>query len=268
MEISVVSIMYGEMIPPNRTYEWRSRKHRLAVVETGGPAVLAGGGGTRLEVGDVVVCGELGLINADPHFLSIRGFVLHLQSVHPNGRLPVVIRRANADRSMQEVFDHFSPAGCPQTLLDKIHQALPHLRVLLNRVPPQIAPADDRQPKTGAVDQRLIFINRYIRTHFSKPLTLQLLADLIQCHPTYLSNTYSRVFGTSPMKYLQQYRMKKAKQWLAESDVSVGELAERLGYVSASQFTDLFKKHFAATPTQYRMEVLLSQNKHRIGGTY
>ncbi|WP_397386400.1 helix-turn-helix domain-containing protein [Paenibacillus sp. RRE4] len=105
---------------------------------------------------------------------------------------------------------------------------------------------------SGAIDCRLIKVNRYIRENYSQPLCLHTLSDIIQCHPTYLCNTYSKVFKISPMKYLQSIRMIKAAELLTQSNDSIGEIAKKLGYISNSQFTDLFKRWHGVPPMMYR----------------
>ncbi|MBD2847471.1 helix-turn-helix transcriptional regulator [Paenibacillus sp. IB182496] len=109
----------------------------------------------------------------------------------------------------------------------------------------------------GKIDLRLIYINRYIRKYYYRPITLQLLADIIQCNPVYLSNTYSKVFGVSPIKYLQQIRMRQA-QTLLLNKIPIHEIASHLGYVSNSQFTDIFKRYHDLTPSQFRRNHLKS----------
>jgi YesN/AraC family two-component response regulator len=104
----------------------------------------------------------------------------------------------------------------------------------------------------GKIDNRLILVNRHIRMYYDKPLCLQDLAELIQCNPVYLSNTYSKVYGISPIKHLQNFKMKRATELLQNSALPVGEIANKLGYVSSSQFASLFKAYYGLTPTKYR----------------
>lgn len=105
---------------------------------------------------------------------------------------------------------------------------------------------------SGKIDNRLIMVNRYIRQHYSDPLNLQILADLIMCNPIYLSNTYSKVFLIPPMKYLQNIRMKKARELLKNTKISIKDITVCLGYVSSSQFSSVFKHYNGCTPLEYR----------------
>ncbi|MFF2154438.1 helix-turn-helix domain-containing protein [Paenibacillus chitinolyticus] len=115
---------------------------------------------------------------------------------------------------------------------------------------------------SGKIDPRLIRINRYIRENYYKALTLQSLADLIQCNPVYLSNTYSKVFQITPIKYLQDIRMSKAKELIIRTNKSISTIANQLGYISNSQFTNLFKRYFNMTPTEFRITTLNDAKKY------
>lgn len=106
------------------------------------------------------------------------------------------------------------------------------------------------------IDPRLIQLNRYIRKNYSSQISLQDLADIAGVHPTYLSNTYSRVFNISPIYFINQLRMKKAKELLAQPHLSIKIIATSVGYGSLSQFSSIFKRFYSMSPSQYREEVI------------
>lgn len=113
----------------------------------------------------------------------------------------------------------------------------------------------------GRIDTRLLLVNRYMRKNYYQQLTLQDLADLIGCNPVYLSNMYSKIFKVPPMKYLQRIRMNRAKELISNTSLSISEVAQKLGYVSSSQFGVLFKKHYRSTPYEFRLNYIISVNK-------
>lgn len=96
---------------------------------------------------------------------------------------------------------------------------------------------DTTKKPTGKIDTRLVKVNRYIRQNFEKALTLDHLADYILCNSIYLSNTYSKIFKISPIKYLQKLKMISARERIINSEMSITEIANGLGYSSGSQFT-------------------------------
>ncbi|WP_336783265.1 AraC family transcriptional regulator [Paenibacillus illinoisensis] len=106
------------------------------------------------------------------------------------------------------------------------------------------------------IDPRLIQLNRYIRKNYTTSITLQDLADYVGVHPTYLSNTYSKVFNISPIFYINQLRMITAEELLSHSNIAIKDIASKIGYNSVSQFSSIFKRFHSKTPSQYREDSL------------
>ncbi|EFM11987.1 transcriptional regulator, AraC family [Paenibacillus curdlanolyticus YK9] len=129
--------------------------------------------------------------------------------------------------------------------------------------------ASDRLPFIGQrvrkiaqlerIGSRLIIINRYLRNHYYRPITLDDLASLIGCNSVYLSNTYSKVFNISPIQYLQKIRMQKAREFIHDHSLSISDISRKVGYVSSSQFCTIYKKHFGMTPSENRKFALLDK---------
>ena len=65
---------------------------------------------------------------------------------------------------------------------------------------------------------------------------------------------FTRTVGLPPMEYLLGWRMAVAKDLLRRHDVSVGEVAERVGYGSASTFSTAFSRHVGVPPGRYARE--------------
>lgn len=68
---------------------------------------------------------------------------------------------------------------------------------------------------------------------------------------SYLFRTYN---GISPMAFLTELRMRKARELLESSSISVKEIASRLGYEDPLYFSRQFKKNTGLSPTSYRAE--------------
>ena len=58
--------------------------------------------------------------------------------------------------------------------------------------------------------------------------------------------------GKPPLEYLTIWRMQLAKRWLHQTDMSMGELAPRLGYTSEDAFKRAFKREVGTAPGAYR----------------
>ncbi|MCP1185193.1 AraC family transcriptional regulator [Paenibacillus sp. 1781tsa1] len=104
----------------------------------------------------------------------------------------------------------------------------------------------------GKIDNRLIIVHRMIRSQYSEPLTLEDMAARISCNPVYLSNTYKKVFGCSPIKSLQKIRVQKGRELLKHTDLTINEITKSVGYISSSQFSGYYKKYYGRSPSEYR----------------
>jgi AraC-like DNA-binding protein len=65
---------------------------------------------------------------------------------------------------------------------------------------------------------------------------------------------FTRAVGVAPMEYLLAWRMALAKDLLRREDVGIAEVAERVGYGSASTFSTAFSRHVGLPPGQYARE--------------
>jgi len=117
-------------------------------------------------------------------------------------------------------------------------------------------PEQPQDSSKGKIDPRLLHVHRFIRNNYISDLSLHDLANLIDVTPTYLSNTFTKVFNDSPIYYLNQLRMKKAIELLiSKPDLTVINIATMVGYHSSSQFCSLFKRFHSKSPSQYREEM-------------
>jgi AraC-like DNA-binding protein len=62
---------------------------------------------------------------------------------------------------------------------------------------------------------------------------------------------FTRTVGVAPMEYLLFWRVAVAKDLLRRQDISVGDVAERVGYGSASTFSTAFSRHVGQPPRRY-----------------
>ena len=60
------------------------------------------------------------------------------------------------------------------------------------------------------------------------------------------------MYGTTPIKYINNLRMKKAKELLANSDMSISEISELVGFQSIHYFSRNFKEREGCAPLAYR----------------
>jgi len=78
------------------------------------------------------------------------------------------------------------------------------------------------------------------------------LAGKLRYDYTYLSNLFSEVEGTTIEKYYIAQRIEKVKELLVYDELSLAQIAHRLGYSSAAYLSAQFKKITGLTPTFYK----------------
>ncbi len=92
----------------------------------------------------------------------------------------------------------------------------------------------------------------YIETHLTEAISLNSVADHMCLSPTYFSALFKKYCDSSFQDYLIQRRIEKAKQLLAQGELRVYEVADRVGYSDPRYFSELFRKHVGVNPAKYR----------------
>lgn len=92
----------------------------------------------------------------------------------------------------------------------------------------------------------------YIGENLAAPLSNKHVADAFGLHPNYVSYLVKFYTGMPLHKYLLQARISHAMDLLSKGDVSIGEVAERCGFVDIYHFSKAFKKIVGTSPSKYR----------------
>ena len=95
-------------------------------------------------------------------------------------------------------------------------------------------------------------VNEYISTQFMKRITIDSLSDQFDIPTSTLKRCFKGVYGTTIHHYLKECRINAAKHLLQESDQSILEIANAVGYENGSKFTSAFKEATDVTPSAYR----------------
>ncbi|MDF2837195.1 MAG: hypothetical protein K0Q63_2835, partial [Paenibacillus sp.] len=106
-------------------------------------------------------------------------------------------------------------------------------------------------------------IERYLRGSYRDAISMDSLAGLFHYSTHYIVRMFKRKFGCSPLAFLVTIRMEAAKELLADTEASIREIAENVGYEDLSYFNKTFKKQTGVTPVQFKMRVLGSKGSNR-----
>jgi AraC family transcriptional activator of pyochelin receptor len=100
--------------------------------------------------------------------------------------------------------------------------------------------------------ERVHYAREILMGRWETPPSLLELTRQVGLNDYKLKQGFRQVFGTSVFGYLQDYRLERAKQFLADEKLSIAGVAQRVGYASQSHFCYLFKRQFGITPRVYR----------------
>lgn len=103
----------------------------------------------------------------------------------------------------------------------------------------------------GLADERLAAAIRCMHEHPTRSWTVAQLAKEAALSRSAFFERFSRAVGVAPMEYLLGWRMAMAKNLFQRSEASVAEVAERVGYRSASAFSVAFTRFVGVPPTRY-----------------
>ena len=92
----------------------------------------------------------------------------------------------------------------------------------------------------------------YIDAYYDIKITLEDLAQIACMSPKYFCKYFKTFYQTTPMTYLNEYRIEKAKWILLNEDVSSNELIERTGFGSAKTFYRVFKTYTKESPLAFK----------------
>ena len=95
----------------------------------------------------------------------------------------------------------------------------------------------------GLAEPRLASAIRQMHIHVARPWTVALLAKSAALSRSAFFDRFTRTIGLPPMEYLLAWRMALARDLLRQEGISVGDVADRVGYSSASTFSTAFSRH-------------------------
>lgn len=91
-----------------------------------------------------------------------------------------------------------------------------------------------------------------IRKHAFETFDLKEIAAQLRLSPARLCQKFKASFGQTPIQYLTDLRLEKAKQLLLETTMTLDQISEYIGYQNGYYLSHIFKKHIGATPSAYR----------------
>lgn len=202
----------------------------------------------------LAVKGEVVLLDCDcPHYYGADGNVeflyLHFDGCHAHDLVRDIISHTPVIRKEQNIsvgeqlytfIQSFRRYGI-QNEVDcsmRIYQLLMQLAMPPERVNRQDNP----------INQSIT----YIRKNVGKAITLQELSNIAHLSASQFSHAFKRQTGFSPMEYVINTRLEKAKMLLLQTTMTVSDIAYEVGYQSSFSLSNLFIQKVGCSPREYR----------------
>lgn len=92
----------------------------------------------------------------------------------------------------------------------------------------------------------------FIETNLAKELTVKTMAELLGMHERTFLRWFKVHFKTTPLRFINNFRLDRAKSLLQVSKLTVNEICYEIGYLDTSSFRRNFKKATGLSPTEFR----------------
>ena len=104
-----------------------------------------------------------------------------------------------------------------------------------------------------AVDRSALNLTRaHIREHLDRAVPSSELCRIACMSASKLTRLFKQAEGMTPQEYARTLRMERACELLGDTDLSMAEIAARLGFARQGSFSEAFKERFGATPQEFR----------------
>jgi AraC-like DNA-binding protein len=110
------------------------------------------------------------------------------------------------------------------------------------------APANDRISSRMEIDRVIEFLH----SNLDKKITVEEMAKIAYMSPSHFARVFKQEIGKSPVDYLNQIRMERAKKLLLAGDKSTTEIALECGFNSPSYLSACFQRKYRMPPSEYQ----------------
>lgn len=114
-----------------------------------------------------------------------------------------------------------------------------------------LAQAESEPYLSGEKLRKIAPAVEYISQNYHESITNDALAALTGLSTVYFRKLFTGVMGVSPITYLHQFRIEKAKEMLQSDYGTLSDIAQSLGYSSLYDFSRTFKKYTGVAPSRY-----------------
>lgn len=106
--------------------------------------------------------------------------------------------------------------------------------------------------KQGNSEKIMERVKEFVDGNYSSDLSLAQVGEAVGLSSAYLSSIFKEISGEGFVGYINTVRIEKAKQYLQQPELTVIQVAGKVGFSSSNTFIKVFKKHEGITPGQFR----------------
>lgn len=160
---------------------------------------------------------------------------------------------------IDQVWELFEELTAPEKTVDK-DGALLLIGALFRLLSLHAHCVQSKQQKKKTYSPYVRTLLDYIKKNYALPLTESILASEVNLSVNYMHRCFSNEVGIPPIQYLNKVRMRCAKRLLSDSNYSMAQIAESVGFSNGNYFCRVFQKYNnGLSPTEYRK---LSKSKN------
>lgn len=112
--------------------------------------------------------------------------------------------------------------------------------------------SSDFLPHRKARDPRILEALEYLHGHYMEPVRLRSVARQVSLSESRFSHLFRTECGLDFSGYLQELRLRVARELLSGTDLTVGEIAARCGFTGQNRFATIFRRRTGMTATAFR----------------
>ena len=152
----------------------------------------------------------------------------------------------NGEQIVTSIFSDNSNGYRSLYELTTVEQIMQWLRVLRDGLC-QTLESQNKSHKNQIVEN----VKKYIKDHVHEKLSLNIVAEIFNISPNYLSVLFSKYNDVGFTDYINQCKIEVAERMLTEGDYKIYEISDKLGFESAFYFSRVFKKITGISPKNY-----------------
>lgn len=94
----------------------------------------------------------------------------------------------------------------------------------------------------------------FIHSNFYKNISLEDVSNAVGLNPSYFSNLFKKCTGKKYIDYLTDLRLEKADKMLLNTDLSISDISNMIGYSSPKHFSTLYKMKYGYPPSEKKKQ--------------